>query len=401
MAFILSSQNVLHYLSERQLCPQIEQAENQIELKFAKNFNLLLNLSEEQKLLVKQERHDQAGKTAGEFLHEWRVHQLLQSFPELSTLQPMFSEVLHFDPENSILVFNYLTHYIDLTAFYAKQNQFPTAIAREIGTTLAKTHQSTFNGLEYQNFFAQGSAVESSDRGVDFAQSDRLTPDIFGLVPADGIKFFVLYQRYDSLKQAILELRQSLQSCCLTHNDLKLNNILLHQDWESNFTDRDPLELTSLKLESREQMIRLIDWERGRWGDPAFDLGTLIASYLQIWLNSLVVSQGIAIEESLRLATMPLETLQPSIAALTCAYLETFPGILEHRPYFLKQVVQCSGLALTQQIQAMIQYSKSFGNLGICMLQVAKTLLCRPEQSILTVFGVVESELTDRYQSAA
>jgi hypothetical protein len=41
-----------------------------------------------------------------------------------------------------------------------------------------------------------------------------------------------------------------------------------------------------------------------------------------------------------------------------------------------------------------MQYQKLFGNTGVCMLQVAKTLLCRPEQSIYTVFGTVESELT-------
>jgi hypothetical protein len=56
--------------------------------------------------------------------------------------------------------------------------------------------------------------------------------------------------------------------------------------------------------------------------------------------------------------------------------------------------VQFSGLAIIQQIRAMIQHQKSFGNMGICMLQVAKSLLCRPEQLIPTVFGVAESELT-------
>jgi hypothetical protein len=31
---------------------------------------------EDRKLLVKQERHDQKGKTAGEFLNEWRIQEL-------------------------------------------------------------------------------------------------------------------------------------------------------------------------------------------------------------------------------------------------------------------------------------------------------------------------------------
>ena len=49
--------------------------------------------------------------------------------------------------------------------------------------------------------------------------------------------------------------------------------------------------------------------------------------------------------------------------------------------------MQFAGFALIQQIQAMIQYQKSFGNTGIAMLQVAKSLLCRPERSTPTVFG--------------
>jgi hypothetical protein len=49
--------------------------------------------------------------------------------------------------------------------------------------------------------------------------------------------------------------------------------------------------------------------------------------------------------------------------------------------------VQFAGLALIQQIQAILQYQKVFNNTGICMLQVAKSFLCRPQASIPTVFG--------------
>lgn len=61
--------------------------------------------------------------------------------------------------------------------------------------------------------------------------------------------------------------------------------------------------------------------------------------------------------------------------------------------------MQFSGLGLIQAIQSMLQYQKSFENTGICMLQVAKTLLCRPEASIQTVFGMKESELTRQIYS--
>ncbi|MEA5507512.1 aminoglycoside phosphotransferase family protein [Halotia wernerae UHCC 0503] len=384
MKFLLSSQNVFDYLLRQNICTHQKQNLSQVELKAAKNFNLLLSLQDDRHLLVKQERHNREGETAGEFLSEWRVHQFFQQTPELSHICLMLSEVLHFDAEHSVIVFNYLNDYCDLVDFYIKENVFPTAIATSIGATLATIHRATFNCQKYQEFFSQTSEDTFIEQAPNFNLGlERISPEVFGQVPADGLKFFALYQRYDSLGKAITELIDELVPCCLTHNDLKLNNILLYNNWQKVLPPN----------QSTNSIIRLIDWERGTWGDPAFDLGMLIASYLQLWLNSLVVSKSIDVEESLRLAMTPLEQLQPSIAALTKTYLANFPEILEHRPDFLRRVVQFSGLAIIQQIQAMIQHQKSFGNMGICMLQVAKTLLCRPEQSIPTVFGIAGSEL--------
>ncbi|MBD2451457.1 aminoglycoside phosphotransferase family protein [Nostoc sp. FACHB-152] len=393
MTFLLSSENVLEYLLNKKILFQQEKALSKVELKDAKNFNLLVSLQDNRKLLVKQERHDREGKTAGEFLSEWLIYQFFQETPELSNIQLMLSEALHFDTEHSVIIFNYFNDYLDLADFYTKENVFPTAIANSIGATLATIHRATFNNQKYQEFFSHNSEDIPIDQTPKFARGlERISPEIFGQMPADGLRFFALYQRYDSLGKAIAQLTDAFEACCLTHNDLKLNNILLHNDWEQTISQAE---------QSSRSIIRLIDWERGTWGDPAFDLGMLIGSYLQFWLGSLVVSKAINIEESLRLAMTPLEVIQPSVASVTKAYLSNFPEIIKHRPNFVRRVVQFSGLALIQQIQAMLQYQKSFGNTGICMLQVAKTLLCRPEQSIPTVFGVAESELTCLHRSLA
>ncbi|MDJ0703180.1 MAG: hypothetical protein QNJ46_07870 [Leptolyngbyaceae cyanobacterium MO_188.B28] len=141
-------------------------------------------------------------------------------------------------------------------------------------------------------------------------------------------------------------------------------------------------------------MVRLIDWEKFKWGDPAYDLGTLIAGYLKLWLRSLVVNTAIDVETSLRLAKTPLEQIQPSLIALTQAYFEHFPAILERRPDFFRRVLQFAGFILIKKIWIKIDCRKPFDNRGICMLQAAKTLLCHPEQSIPVVFGITASELT-------
>ena len=382
MPFLISSTNVFNYLIENRICQPQEQPLSKIELKSAKNFNLLISLPDGRQLLVKQERYDQNGKTLGEFIDEWRIHDFCQKFPELNHLPSSLSEVIHFDLENSIIVFNYLNQYQDLAEFYAKGREFPAEISQLVGTTIAAIHRKTINNKSYQNFFENPLKSHNIIKGLD-----RITPQIFCQLPADGLRFFALYQRYDNLGKAIVQLNQAFTPCCLTHNDLKLNNILLSLNWETELED---------KLPGNKNIIRLIDWERGNWGDPANDLGTIIASYLQIWLYSIVANKTIPIEECLRLAAIPLTMIQPSLSTLVTGYLTNFPEILELRPDFWQLVMQFSGLALIRAIQARLQYEKTFDNSGICILQVAKSLLCRPQASISTILGMEFSTIISK-----
>ncbi|WP_414620015.1 phosphotransferase family protein [Calothrix sp. CCY 0018] len=378
----LNRDNVFDYLVEHELCKSPQQTLNNIEPIAAKNFNLLVTLADGSKLLVKQERHNHKGETAGEFLSEWQIQELLQKFSQLNHLRQLLPELLHFDSDNSIIIFRYLDDYRDVMDFYQKENNFHPQISTAIGTLLGTIHRCTFQRQEYEELFLQNSEQNADSMVKNLIDGlERISPDVFSIVPVDGFKFFSLYQKFESLGEGLANVGDAFLPSCVTHNDLKLNNILLHNNWQE------------LDNSSSNNIVRLIDWERSNWGDPAFDLGTTIGSYVIIWLTSLVISKSLSIEESLRLAMTPLEELQPSIASLTKAYFETFTEILEQRPDFLERVVQFVGFGLIQQIQAMIQYQKTFDNTGIAMLQVAKTLLCHPERSVPTIFGVTAAEL--------
>lgn len=390
MVFLLSSKNVFDYLKKKNICPKIEQELDQqdIELRSAKNFNLLVSLPNRSKLFIKQERFDRQGKTAGEFKREWRIQEFVKQFPEASMLNSWLPEIIDFDVDNSILIVKYLDDHQNLGEFYGQENSFATELASSIGSIIATIHSQTINNPSYKDFFGYSNSNSSpkSTQGIASGLA-RITPEIFGTVPADGLKFFALYQRYDSLGKAIAQLNESFQPSCLTHNDLKLNNILIAangQPTSPSLTANDKQPQVELKL---------IDWERSSWGDPAYDLGTVIGSYLIIWLQSLIVSRLMAIDESLRLATIPLEVLQPSLVALTTTYAACFPEIVEYDPKFWQKVMQFAGLALIQSIQSTLQYQKAFNNTGICMLQVAKALLCNPESSITSVLGIKIEQL--------
>lgn len=384
MVFSLSSHNVIQYLQSLGLCSSEDGVSADSELPHSnKNRNYLVTVPSNRQLLVKQERCLELGEAPQELFNEWLLHQLLEAFPLLGNISAIAASVVHFDKVNSILVRNYLGDYRELASFYADSGTFPEAIAAAIGSSLATLHRTTYNHREYRNFMA--TAPEGGIRYQFFNPAQgvgTVTPEMFGNIPAEAFKFYILCQRYESLEAAIADLAYEWNPCCLTHNDLKLDNILIHSRWE--------------RLDNC--LVRLIDWEAASWGDPAFDLGTLIADYLRIWLSSMVVDSTLELEESLQLAVIPVETLQPSILALTRAYLNAFPMIMEYRSDFISRVVQYAGLALINQLEENIKCTKHFDNVGVNTLQIAKTLVTMPTQAIQTLFGLRESEITEPLQ---
>ena len=167
----------------------------------------------------------------------------------------------------------------------------------------------------------------------------------------------------------------------------------MNSEWQADRSPDDSLSSDALKI---------IDWELASWGDPAFDLGTVIASYLQIWLGSLVIRRSeegeegeVNVAESLQLAEIPLKIIKPSITALCRAYLEQFPEVIHIYPDFFERVLRCAGLGLFDRIQSALYYQKVFDNHGVCLLQVAKSLLCSPQKFMHTIMGLTDTDIAE------
>ncbi len=381
MLFSLSSHNVIQYLQKAGLCSSEDRAVTENKLpQSRKNSNFLVNLSagNGQQLLVKQEKDITNDGIPQELFNEWLFHQLLQKFPVLGNIAAMAPLVIHFDQENSILVRNYLSEYQELGDFYQHHDIYPEAIATAIGNRVGLVHRATCERREYRDFIATAPQGQFRYQFHNPAQGiGTMGPEMLSQVPGDALKFYSLYQSHESLAAAIADLAYNWQPCCLTHNDLKLENIIVHSRWQH----------------LDDCLIKIIDWEASSWGDPTFDLGCLLASYLEIWLQSLVVDRSLEIEESLGLALVPVELIQPSIIALVRAYLNAFPAIMNYRSDFMFRVIQFAGLRLIDRIQEEIIEHQHFDRRGLCIFQVANNLLTMPQNSVESIFGIPESEL--------
>jgi len=390
MKFSLSSHNVIQYLQEAGLSSSEDGATADGDLPHSssrKNLNLLVTLAPNRKLLVKQELTQEFNGMPHEFFNEWLFHQLLETFRVLGNIKALSPLVIHYDEENSILVRNYLWEYRGLESYYRRSLYFPPELASSIGNTLAALHRATFKRQKCRDFMATAPCrgqiryqYFNPAQGIDF-----LEPGIFGKVNTIALEFYSRYQSYDFLESAIAELAWEWDPCCLTHNDLKLENVLVHSRY-SNLDD---------------PQVKLIDWEACAWGDPAYDVGILLAGYLKIWLESLVVDSTLDLEESLELAAIPLEMLQPSMLALTEAYLKAFPMILEYRKNFIQLIIKFAGLGLINQIQNQINNQQKLHHTSLITLEFAKNILSRTPEYVIDIFGKSELQIIKPFVKSA
>lgn len=380
MGLILSSDNVVDFLKERGVCPPDFTVTSPIVCKESRNFNLVVK-GDRNSYLIKQKRVNILEKISGQLITEWLVQELINNFSGLAFMQKLISQVLLFDYLNSTIVLAFYDDYLALDEFYETRQIYDYRIASTIGSHLAKIHRATYQQQPYQEFISQYIILNATQKQPAFiSKLNSPSPSLFAEICPDGLDFYRLYQRFPSLDRAVIELYDNVKPACITHNDLTLDNFII-----------DPQ--IDFKNEAVEPKIKIIDWELLDWGDPAIDLGMLVSQYLGEWLDSLVADRNLDLNTTLRLASCPLEKIAPSLKALLHSYLARFPEILIFRSDFVSRIVQFAGIGILDRMSYYIRRHDRFHNGSLCKLQVAKNLLCNPQQGILTLFDTTEAEL--------
>lgn len=285
------------------------------------------------------------------------------------------SGVLYFEKSNYEAVRQVLESVYGQTKAY--QATFPIALAELLGMTLAKLHSQTMSSQKCHTFLTE---LEESKLNYQLPYPDylsdylisRIEPESLNKAQAVSWRFLGNFQQSEVVREIVTELVLNHRHCCLTHNNIQFQKIFIPTNWEKLVTEIQ---------DSDQSPIKIVDWEACSWGDPACDLGKAILGYFLFWLNSMIVHPAIDIKKSIQLATIPLEVVRPSIVAMTKAYINTYPKILEDYPDFLKRVIQFTGLGLIYQLLAefQLQPEMALSHQGLYFF-IATQLLCKPEK---------------------
>ncbi|MEG4440576.1 hypothetical protein QUB47_01235 [Microcoleus sp. AT9_B5] len=377
MTIKLNYKNLLDYLIDAAICHKDDLDYLKVDFN-SRAFHWVIEFPQNQgKLFVKQLPHFSTLDNDIRISKEWKLYNFLQSHKDLDYASSLTPEVLHFDNSNSILIYKCSNDYITLKSFYEHQEAFPIALAQLVGTTLAKLHSQTMSSQECYTFLTE---LEEGKLNYQLPYPDYLSDYLISRIEPESLKktqalswrFLGIFQQSDAVREVVTELVLNHRHCCLTHNNIQFHKIFIPQHWENFVSEIQNCD---------RSLIKLIDWESCSWGDPACDLGKAILGYFLFWINSTIAHRAIEIKKSLQLATIPLEAVRPSIVAMTKAYINTYPKVLEDYPEFLKRVVQFAGLGLIYQLltkfQLQPEIALSHQNLYFF---IAAQLLCKPEK---------------------
>jgi aminoglycoside phosphotransferase (APT) family kinase protein len=280
--------------------------------------------------VVKQAPADGAPGLAGEAA----ILRFLAGVPEVA---PHVPKVAHADPTEGCLVLSTAPGARDWMDRRGRLSRIP---ARVLGRVLAALHGQT-GGVP--------------DRAM--VMPGLLLPDPpFELVAnlSDSARA-VLAQIQGSayMRGRLEELLRVDTSVALVHGDLR---------WENCLTLPAPAA-------TRRTRLLLIDWELAGRGEPAFDVATVIASYLRVWLHSVPIADRVAMVHAGR----PLRSLRPAIHAFWSAYTKS-----SSCPPPLSRVMELAAIPLLENAIERAQRQTSPSAQLMALLNLAGNVLEYP-----------------------
>ncbi len=255
--------------------------------------------------------------------------------------------VFAFDPAHGLLGLEWIHHGETLHHFHRRSQEYPTALAAEVGNALGYLHRES---RDSRSKYALADAFrDESDLLECFL---RMRPDFYARLSQVGIDFFASVQTDGAAMQGLQALsEQQLKEgeAALLHGDLRQANLL-----------------RAAPPQKKPQVV-FLDWELSFWGDPARDLGSLLSDYVLGWLAPEHRSEVLA---------------RPTLASFTAAMLEAYaeargPGF-ELTEHFAQRVVRWVGAALLIAVYGISHYEQVLDARALGVARHALDMLGRP-----------------------
>jgi Predicted choline kinase involved in LPS biosynthesis len=280
-------------------------------------------------------------------------------YQELKTLDARFTDLIpkvhDYDAERGILITELISDAEDLRAQQIRTGTFRADIGASIGEALALLH---------------GCAPPDVEAGVScplppFLGIYQPTLEIFRNASVANLQLIRIVQASTELRAHLSRVKANLRREALLHNDIRWDNFLI-----------------------TEQGLKLVDWEAAAYGDPAWDLGSVLGQYLSSWVFSIPVTGSEAVANYAQLARLPLAALKAACNACWTAYFVTRQMASAPAAQFLLRAVSMAAVRLLQSAYESSQFSVQLTSCEILHVQLATNILARPAAACSQLMGL-------------
>ena len=370
MLTLTTKKSIAHYLIARGLLTRKEIVDGSLTVvdRTSRHRNFLVLRGSQPGYFVK---HIQPGQfsSAQTLEREAACYRLIHSEPKFSPLSPLVPRLYAYDPVNHVLVLELLSEAENLGAYQTRENKYPEAIAGRLGATLGGYHLATRDALT--NGLAARAATLS--RAVPWIlEFHRSQPETLSMISPANAQMYSVLNKYPGFARKLDEIRESWNAGTLIHADMKFENCALYYP-QGKMADPE---------------MKIVDWEMAGFGDPAWDVGSILQAYLNCWLLSIPPTPGASPEQLESQAKVPLSSIQPAIQAFWRAYAQTMR--LEETEAS-GQLRRCVAHAAARMLQTVFEWMHHYQQLtpnAAFQLQVSLNMLERPDEAIPVLLGL-------------
>lgn len=310
-------------------------------------------------------KHSSTPSTVSFLAREAAVYELLRSSVTVKERVPQF--VLH-DPGTDLLVLALVPEAVELIRHLFDRREQLDICAAELGRFFATLH-------------GDAALAQSAQQRLPLPPPwvcalPLPTLETFTSLSAATRRLIAIVQRRDELSRALSDLASVWKPRSLVHFDFKWGNCLM----PGSLAPNDPTAHAHAASAAR---FVIIDWEFGGFGDPRWDVGSVIESFVGVWLRSIPMTDARPPEFHLAAAQWPFTLFEGALRAFVDGYRAHAP--MDHR--FLVDSVRFAGARLIQSAYESTQTFNALPCSAVCSLQVGENLLRDPNDGVHALLG--------------
>jgi hypothetical protein len=190
-----------------------------------------------------------------------------------------------------------------------------------------------------------------------------------------NLRLLEAVQSDPALTAALDQLGQAWQPSGLIHGDAKWDNMVV----------------TVVPGTRRTARFLLVDWELAAAGDPRWDVGTVLSTFLSSWVMSIPMAPEADLARMTRQAWFPLARSRGAARGFWRSYARVAGLEGEAEAEFRDQAVAYCGGRLVQTAYEYLQLAVHPTANAICLAQLAANILRAPDRAADLLLGLTST----------